>query len=224
MKTIVISLGGSLIVPDKIDIQFLKKFKKSILNFVKKGNKAIIVCGGGKTCRNYYKAAEKIKKISNIELDKLGIKATAINAELLRVIFGKKAYKEVVPDYNTKNLKFKILFGCGHLPGSSSDLDAVMWAKNYKADYMINLSNTNYIYTKDPNKYKDAKKLETLTWNQLQKIIGTKWVSGLNAPFDPTAIKLAKKLKLKVIFLNGRNLKNFENFLNGKEFKASVVS
>ena len=38
-KTIVVSLGGSLIVPDDIDINFLKSFKKVIDKYIKKGCK-----------------------------------------------------------------------------------------------------------------------------------------------------------------------------------------
>lgn len=223
MKTVVLSLGGSLIVPNNIDFLFLKKFRKLILNFIKKGNRVIIVCGGGKTCRKYINAASKITKISNEELDRLGIKATELNAELVRVIFAKYAYPKIEPNYNKKILKFKILMSCGYLPGSSSDYDAVMWAKNYNADYVVNLTDVDYVYTKDP-KYKDAKKIEKLDWNTLQKIVGTKWKAGAQFPFDPIATKIAKKVKLKLVFLNGKNIKNFENFLNNKKFKGSIVS
>jgi uridylate kinase len=223
MRTIVMSLGGSIIVPDQIDVEFLKKFRKVIFNFVSKGNKVIIITGGGRTCRIYNSAAEKIVKPSDTDLDWIGIAATKLNAEFVRVIFGKYAYKEIVPDYNIKGIKSKIIIGSGHLPGSSSDLDAVMWAKNYKADYVINFSNTDYIYDKDPNKFKDAKKLEKLDWKLMQKLVGTKWKAGANFPFDPVATKLCKKLRLKLVFMNGRNIKNIDNFLKGKKFKGSIV-
>ena len=223
MKTIVMSLGGSLIVPNKIDVSFLKKFKKIILDFVRKGNKVIIITGGGKTCRVYQNAASEISKTSNVDLDWVGISSTKLNAELIRTIFGKYAYKKVVPDFNTKGIESKIIIGSGYLPGSSSDLDAVMWAKNYKADFVVNFCNVDYIYEKDPNKHKDAKKLEKLDWNTMQKLVGTKWKAGANHPFDPTATKVAKKLKLKLVFMNGKNIKNIDNFLKCKKFVGSVV-
>ena len=62
-RIVVISLGGSIIVPDKINVEFLKDFKKLINDFVEKGNKAIIVCGGGKTARLYQNAASKISNL-----------------------------------------------------------------------------------------------------------------------------------------------------------------
>lgn len=224
MKTAVLSLGGSLIVPDDIDTNFLIRFKKIIMNFVNKGNRVIIVCGGGKTCRKYNDAARKIIKPSNVELDRLGVKATELNAELVRIIFGKYAFSKVEPDYNKKNIKFRILLSCGFLTGTSSDYGAVMWAKNYHADFLVNLSNVDYVYDKDPRKFADAKKLPKLSWKEMQKIVGTKWVAGSQILFDPIATKIAGKLKLKVVFLNGKKLNNLENFFNGKEFVGSVVS
>jgi uridylate kinase len=223
MNTVVISLGGSLIVPDIIDTKFLKNFKKIILNFIKKNNRIIIVCGGGKTCRNYVNSLKKITYASNEEFDKLGIQATKLNAELIRILFGKFAYKTIQPDFSKKNLKFKVLIGSGHVPGSSSDYDAIMWAKNYNAKTIVNMSNTNYVYTKDPRKYKDAKKIINTNWKQLQKIVGSKWVAGANLPFDPVATKYAHKFKQKVVFINGKKLKNFDNFLKGKKFIGTTV-
>jgi uridylate kinase len=223
MKTVVLSLGGSLIVPDKVDYVFLKNFRELILRFVKKGNRVVIVCGGGKTCRNYNSAAEKIVRVPNIELDIMGIKATELNAELVRVIFGKYAHRVIIPNFNTKNLKSKIIVGCGWKHGTSSDYDAVMWAKNYKADYVVNLTNIDYIYTKDPRKYKTAVKLEKLGWNLMQNIVGNEWKAGLNVPFDPIATKIAKKLKLKVAFISGKNIKSLNDLLAGKKFKGSMV-
>ena len=98
-KTVVISLGGSLIAPKEINVAFLKEFRKLILDFVKRGNRVIIVCGGGKICRKYNAAAERVfKGVSDVDLDWLGITATRLNAELLRVVFGNKAHEEVLPN------------------------------------------------------------------------------------------------------------------------------
>ena len=70
MKSVVLSLGGSMIVPDKVDTKFLKNFRKLILDFTKKGNKAAMVCGGGRTCRIYQGAAKDLvgKKITDVDL------------------------------------------------------------------------------------------------------------------------------------------------------------
>ena len=94
IKTIVISLGGSIIVPGKIQVDFLKQFKEFILKFIKKDYRFIIVAGGGKICREYQDAAGKISSLNNEDKDWLGIHTTRLNAHLLRTIFKKEAYPE----------------------------------------------------------------------------------------------------------------------------------
>jgi uridylate kinase len=45
----------------------------------------------------------------------------------------------------------------------------------------------------------------------------------MSAPFDPIASKLSQKFKFKVIILNGRKLKNLENYLTNKNFKGTII-
>ena len=51
-KVIVLSLGGSLIIPDSINTTYLKTFKKVLLKNKSK-YKFIVVCGGGSLARKY---------------------------------------------------------------------------------------------------------------------------------------------------------------------------
>src|SRR3989344_4917400 len=82
MKVVIVfSLGGSLIVPDKVDHDYLTKFK----NFIEKLNKKykiIIVTGGGKTAREYMKEVkgDKVKSL-------IGIMTTKLNARLISGLF-----------------------------------------------------------------------------------------------------------------------------------------
>jgi uridylate kinase len=222
-KTIIISLGGSVIVPDKIDVRFLKKLKKIIEKFAKKGYRSVIICGGGKTARDYQKAASKIVKPNNEDLDWLGVHATRLNAHFIKILFGNIAEDVVVNDPTLK-IKFnkKILVAAGWKPGWSTDYDAVLLAKNLKAGTIINMSNIDFVYDKDPKKFKDAKKIKSISWKRYRKISGDKWKAGLNLPFDPVAAKEAEKLKLKVIII-GKNLRNFESLLSKKKFEGTVV-
>jgi len=224
-KTFIISLGGSLIVPPKgIDYQFLKKFRKLILKYTQKNYKFFIISGGGMTCRNYIQGAKKIVKVTDNDCDWLGIHATRLNAHLLRTIFRKEAYHEIIknPTIHFPTDK-KIIIGGGWKPGWSTDYVATMIAQEYEAKTIINLSNINYAYNKDPKKYKDAKKIEKINWNDFRKIVGNKWKPGLNAPFDPIASKKAQQLKISVAIINGNKLNNLENIFNNKKFKGTLI-
>jgi len=223
-KLFVISLGGSLINPGEIDTKFLKSFKTVINTYNNKGCRFILITGGGKPARTYQSALTDTSKPSKNDLDWMGIFATRLNAQLVRLMFGASAHKTVIEDPNIKVLfKEKVLVAGGWMPGRSTDDDAVRLAKVYGAHTIVNLSNIDYVYTKDPRKFKDAKKIESISWKDLQKIIGTKWTPGANTPFDPIAAKFAMTHKLSVVIANGKNLKNLINILDGKKIQGTVV-
>lgn len=223
-QKIILSLGGSLIVPDEIDINFLKKFKQLILKFLPR-YQFYIITGGGKICRRYQKAAAAVSKISNEDLDWVGIHTSRFNAQLMYRIFKPYSYPEIITDPNcAKMIKEPIIWGAGWKPGWSTDYDAVTLAIKQKVTTVVNLSNIEYIYNKDPKKFKDAEKKEQISWKDFRKLVGNKWRPGLNMPFDPIAAKLAQQHKLKVVVMQGTNLNNFANFLQNKKFKGTTIS
>lgn len=227
-EIIIFSVGGSLIVPNGgINFEFLKKFNAFIRKHIDKGRRFFIVVGGGVTARHYRDAgAAVIGKITQNDLDWLGIHATRLNAHLLRTIFQDIAHPRIIENYDKKLRHWQepVVIGAGWKPGHSTDYNAVLLAKDYKASVIINLTNTDWVYDKDPKINKDAKPIEKTTWDYFETIVGTKWSPGINAPFDPVASQFAKKLGLTVIIANGANFANLDNILNGKSFKGTIIT
>ncbi len=223
-EIIIISLGGSLIVPEEIDIEFLKSFKTLILEYVAKDKKFVIITGGGKINRKYNDAAKALGNPSTEDLDWIGIAALKLNAELLRVVFGEYANNKVI-DNLSNNFSFEksIIIGSAYEPGKSSDWDAVEAAKNVGAKKIINLSNTDYAYDSDPKINPNAKKIEQISWAEYRKIIPQEWVSRLNSPFDPIASKMAEEAGITVMTMNGRLIDNLKKCLNGEKFLGTVI-
>lgn len=220
MKKIIISLGGSVIIPKELDLVFLKKFKKLIKNCSKK-NKFIIICGGGGLARNLQNKAKRLKGITSKGIDWVGIYATRINALSLKKILNIK--EEIITNPKERiSLKKNILIAAGWKPGFSTDYDAVLLAKNINADMIINMTNVDYIYDKDP-KLKGAKPIKKIGWRGLRKIVGNRWKPGLNMPFDPIAAKEAERLRLKVIII-GKDLENLKGVLENKGFKGTIIT
>lgn len=223
-NTYILSLGGSLICPEEVDHKFLKDFIELIAKRTAQGDKFVIVCGGGGVNRKYNQAAQKVRPMSNLELDWLGIHATRYNAQLLRLLFGKLAYEEVVINPYEKVVTRKpVIIGAGYEPGWSSDYDAVYLADTYKIKKIANLSNIDYAYDKDPREFPDAKKIKETAWSEFRKIVGDKWEPRMSKPFDPIASREAEKLGLEVAILNGKKLKNLEKYLNGEKFQGTII-
>lgn len=225
-KVVVFSLGGSLIAPkDGFDLKFLSGFKKMILSFLKGGYRFIIVCGGGQTARSYQAIARELGELTTDDIDWIGIHATRLNAHFMRTVFRKWAHPVVVKD-PTRKLKWteEVLIGAGWQPGWSTDYDAVKMAELYGAQVVINLSNIEYVYSADPRKNPQAKRLENIGWRDFRKIVGNKWIPGANLPFDPIASREAEKMKLKVIVMSGNDLANVSHAIKGEEFKGTTIS
>lgn len=222
----VLSLGGSIVsLQDGVNVDFLKKFKRLIENRVEKGDSFIIVVGGGSLARHYSSSADKLnKKIKSEDQDYLGIYATWLNAFLLKSIFSNLSYDKLITD-PAKKIKTKkpLIFSGGYLPGNSSDFVAVLLAETYGIKNIVNLSNINYVYDKDPKKFKTAKKLKELNWADFLNIIGDVWRPGLNAPFDPIASLRCQKKKKSVVVLNGQNLANLNNYFSGRKFQGTTI-
>jgi uridylate kinase len=224
-KHIVISLGGSLIVPDKVDTEFLKAFKSLIVSYVEQGFSFVIITGGGRTARVYQEALEQIGVSNSGDLDWVGIGALRLNAILVSKVFGEIANSEVVntgPDGLAGIEKSVIICGA-EKPGSSTDFGAINFALKIGAKKVINLSNIDYAYDSDPKTNPNAKKLENVSWKEYRSYIPNEWKPGLSTPFDPVASKAADENGIEVAIMNGKNLGNLKDYLDGKVFVGTII-
>ena len=231
MRISVLSVGGSIIAPDKVNSVFLSDFLAKIKTYLNANpeDKLIFVCGGGAPARVYQQAyREVIADVSEQDSgaqDWIGIKATHINAELVKAIFGNLCKDSVVTNPTAEDVSFsgRILVAGGWKPGFSTDTDAVYLAKRFGAKLVINLSNIAKVYTDDPRKNPDAKPIDSISWADFRAMVGDEWVPGKNAPFDPIASRLAQEAGIRVICADGRNTQNTLAILNGEAFEGTVI-
>ncbi len=224
-ERIVVSVGGSLIVPDGIDTDFLARFKTLILDKVQRGFTFSIIAGGGKTARRYQEAANAVTPLSRHDLDWIGIHSTRLNAQLLRNIFVGYAHPQIIKNPTIDiEADEPIIIAAGWQPGCSTDYDATLMAKNLGAQRLVNLSNIDGVYESDPRKRPDAKRIEKISWAEFRKLIPEEWYPGLSSPFDPIAAKEAEALNLEVAVIHGAHLEEFSNYLDGKPFVGTVIS
>ncbi len=224
-RVIVLSLGGSLIIPDEVDIKYLKEFKKTILKNTKK-YKFIVCCGGGSIARKYISALRKMgfnEKFQSLS----GISATRMNARFMNYFFkinpeyGIPHTKKTLKDY----LKKQNIVFCGALeyqPNQTSDSTAAQLAKKYKTIF-INLTNVKGLYDKNPKKHKDAKFISKISWKDFnKKAHESKYQPGQHFVLDQTAAKIIMEEKIPT-YIIGKDMKQLGNILKGKKFKGTLV-
>ena len=226
-ETIIMSVGGSLIVPDQIDTTFLTNLKNLIHTDTQNtGRRFIIIAGGGKTARRYQEAAAAVTNLERDDLDWMGIHATRLNGHLLRTIFRDIAHPVMItnPDeIHDIHAREKVIIAAGYRPGCSTDLRAVQIAHKIGATKVINLSNTDYVYTDNPHTNPQATPITDITWTEFRKLIPAEWEPGLSAPFDPVAAKEADYHNIEVAQLNGLKLECLNNYLAKETFVGTRI-
>lgn len=218
------SLGGSILVPDEVNSKFMKDFKKLVSKI---NAKFIVVIGGGKTARTYIEGLRNLN-VNEKQQSLVGIAITRLHARYLADYFGVQANAKIphfVRDVKKLLKKNKIVF-CGGLryePDQTSDSTAADLAKNLKCDF-VNMTNVKGLYNKDPRKYKDAKFIPKISFNDFYKMANkVKYKPGQHFVLDQNASKIIEENKIKTVILSS-NLKNFENYLKGKKFIGTVIS
>jgi uridylate kinase len=228
-ERIIISVGGSLIIPNGgINTAFLKQLNDFIRNQLAQDPKRqfFLIIGGGATARHYRDAGHDVvgHDLTPEDLDWLGIHATRLNAHLVRTIFRDIAHPKIITDYDIiQKASEAVIIAAGYRPGWSTDYCATLLCEDYNVSHVINLSNITKVYDKDPNKYNDASPIDKMSWPDFRKLVGDKWIPGMNAPFDPIASQKAEELGIKVVVMSGNDFDNIDAYFHGDEFVGTVI-
>ena len=226
--TTVISLGGSIVAPDKPDVLFLKDFLALSAGWLEgePSRRLILVVGGGGPAREWQRAYREVSRRADPDAqDWVGIMATRLNAQLVKALFGELCPRDVVIDPSAVDVfPGRVLVAAGWKPGFSTDYDSVLLAERFGAGTIVNLSNIAKVYTADPKLDPDARPIDTIGWAEFRALVGDEWVPGKNAPFDPVASRRAQELGLRVVCAAGRDLPNLRAILEGGPFTGTVIS
>jgi uridylate kinase len=222
METIVLSIGGSVILSENADVSFFKKLINLLKKFSKR-YKIYIVVGGGKVARSYIKLGRKLN-LAEKTLDELGIEITRINAKLLTNIIGISNKEIPFTTENAKKINKPIIIMGGTAPGHSTDMVGAELAEKVKADGFIIATNVDGIYDKDPNKYSNAKQLREISIEKLLDEYETEWnLAGKNIAIDGPALKIIHRAKIPTFVVNGRRLDQLEKAMTNQSFDGTKI-
>lgn len=232
--TRVISLGGSIVAPDRVDCRYLQRFVSLIEALLAEdgAERFIIVVGGGGPARAWQAAYREVSGALGAvpddgQADWIGIMATRLNAQLVKALFGRHCVDDVVtnPEAGTPEGIFtgRVLLASGWKPGFSSDNDAVLLAKRFGASIVINLSNIKKVYTADPKTNPEAKPIDSISWADFRVLAGDVWTPGKNVPFDPVASRNAAEAGLNVICAAGGDMENLRQILKGGVYTGTLI-
>ncbi|ODS37753.1 MAG: hypothetical protein A7316_06600 [Candidatus Altiarchaeales archaeon WOR_SM1_86-2] len=225
---IVISIGGSIIAPLNLDVEYIKRFSGFVKELSERHSVGIVV-GGGRIARDYISVSRSFGA-SEFFSDLIGIEASRLNAMLLTaslhgigVRVNKKPALTIEGAAREMGHHGAAVMGGTH-PGHTTDGVAAMLAEYTGADLLINATSIDGVYTADPKKDPGAEKIERLNFDELIEIVGRgEATAGRSTIIDLVAAKVMKRSRIRTCVLDGRDLENMRDAVSGKKFVGSVI-
>ena len=232
-KKILLKLSGEALMGDQefgISSDVITSYAKQIKEIVDLGVEVSIVIGGGNIFRGISGAAQGVDRVTG---DHMGMLATVINSLALQNSIEKlgvptrvqtaiempKVAEPFIKRRAQRHLEKGrvVIFGAGTgNPYFTTDTAAALRAIEMETDVVIKATKVDGIYDKDPEKYPDAKKYETVTYNEVL-------AKDLKV-MDATAISLCRENKLPIIVFNSLDEGNLKKVIMGEHIGTTVVA
>ncbi len=232
-KKILLKLSGEALMGDQefgISSDVIASYAKQIKEIVDLGVEVSIVIGGGNIFRGLSGAAQGVDRVTG---DHMGMLATVINSLALQNSIEKlgiptrvqtaiempKVAEPFIKRRAQRHLEKGrvVIFGAGTgNPYFTTDTAAALRAIEMETDVVIKATKVDGIYDKDPVKYPDAKKYETVTYNEVL-------AKDLKV-MDATAISLCRENKLPIIVFNSLIEGNLKRVVMGEHIGTTVVA
>ena len=218
---IVLSLGGSVFI-NNFDANRIRRFAE-VIDRVAEEHKMFVVVGGGKIARDYINIARELGA-DNTFCDYIGINVTRLNAMLLCSAL-KKAPKIIPKDFTEAyelSKDYDVIVMGGTFPGHTTDATSALLAEFIGADLFLNATSVDGVYTDDPKKNPNAKKLDKISAKELVKIV-SKYEASAGASFvlDLLAAKIIERSKIKTIIFLGEP-ENIEKVIRGENIGTII--
>ncbi len=219
-KKVVLRIGGS-VLGSPPDAKLVEGYA-SVISEATKGPYSLgVVVGGGPVSRLYIGIAKQLH-LPPKDQDTIAIQASRLNARLVGMKLGLPHVSVTIKEMVTRLSKKGVGVMGGLRPGITTDTVAALLAEAWHADLLVKASDQDGIYTSDPRTNKDAKLLQTLSYQGLSEILGGEHRPGIHSIVDPVAVKLIVKHRMKLIVTNGFDEKNVLRAIRGQRVGTLV--
>lgn len=228
-KRILLKLSGEVLAGDQkkgIDFDTVQEICKWVNETAKLGVQIGLVVGGG----NFWRGRSS-GEMDRTRADHIGMLATAMNALALadaleqyglevRVQTAIEMRQVAEPYIRNKAIRHMekgrvVIFGCGTgNPFFSTDTAAALRAAEIDADIIFKATNVDGVYDKDPNKFEDAVKFDTLSHTEVLS-------KGL-AVMDATAASLCRDNSIPILVFDLSDPENILRAAKGENIGTIV--
>jgi uridylate kinase len=215
---IVLRIGGS-VVASPVNTVLVGKYVELLKKLRRTGHEVAGVVGGGALAREFISIAKNLE-LGERSQDELAISVSRIFAQLFLEKLGEMGCEKVpltVEDLVKCVCEGRIAVMGGLRPGMTTDTVAALVAERIGADLLVKGTDQEGVYTKDPEKHKDAVKLDRISYEELSQVFSEdKHKAGIHQIIDPEAVRILKSRRVKVIVVNGFKPENVLLAVDGK--------
>jgi len=220
----VIKIGG-FAFPSRPEKPLLKDYVKLLSSLVGEHH-LVVVTGGGEVARAYIRPAREMGVPESL-CDQLGILTSRLNARLLADGLSEYAFPEIPTTIGELKHYFasgKIVAMGGLTPGHSTNAVAAIAAETVGAELLVNATDVDGVYSSDPEKDKNAKRLEDVSVTELTAILSkTEIMAGAYELMDPLALRVIARSKLTTVVVDGRNPDNVAKALRYEKVGTRIT-
>ncbi|MGC8609473.1 MAG: UMP kinase [Thermoplasmata archaeon] len=222
-KKIVISLGGSIVSKNNLNVDYLQKFARMLIE--SDVSHAGIIVGGGLLARTYISLLRE-KGVNENILDEIGIHATRINA-LSLIPFLEDVNIRIPETVNEAadlmdSHRFVVMGGTE--PGHTTDTVAALLSERTETGILINATSVDGVYTDDPKKNSQAKKINRISYEDAIKLSSeNSRGAGPNVFMDITSLTIAMRSNIKIYVVDGNDLNEIKNAMAGSKISGTVI-
>ena len=218
-------LGGALFRRDP-EVNQIQSMARALSGFAKENNQVVVIAGGGENARAYIGAARKLGAEEST-CDLIGIQLTRANAELFRIALGDVGVPKIptsIGDLPHLAHPGKVVVMGGLQPGQSTNTVAALAAEITRAEFLVNGTDVDGVYTQDPKKFPKAKLLRNVQMGKLLDWAMTGEVfAGKYELLDPLALKIMERAKIPSRFVSLKDPRNIISALQGGKVGTQVL-
>lgn len=218
---IVLRIGGSVISPWP-DPKLVDKYAQVVSELTSDGHLLAVVVGGGQVSRKFIESARGLG-LSSFQQDTIAIFASRLNARLVAMkLGGVSSVPTSIESILQRLSRNRVAVMGGLRPGITTDTVAALIAEKWNADLLIKCSDQDGIYTADPRINKKAKKLDKISYERMQQILGGKHKPGIHSIVDPVAVEHLMKSRVKLVVLDGSEPRGVTKAVRGERVGTTV--
>lgn len=223
----VVKLGGRVLFKERrLDLEYVRGLKEVLKAALALYDGIVTVVGGGDVARNYISWGRELG-LSESSLDMVGIRLSRVNASLFWAYFHGVTPPDIpatISEAIALLPAWRLIFLGGLQPAQSTTTVAALVAEALGADRLVIATDVDGVYEEDPKVNPQARKLDEVTVDQLERILVRDVRAGGYALLDSLAVAVIKRGCLDARVVCGKPPSNILAALRGEREGTRIVT